>query len=67
MRTLWVCGKLLATGPDAWEFQGVFSTEALAVAACDGRPDYFIAPIALDFVVPDARAEWPGAYSPAAR
>lgn len=63
---LWVCGKLLDS-PDAWEFQGVFSTEEKAIAARADRPDFFIGPAAMDEVAPDEPTPWPGGYIPAAR
>lgn len=49
-----------------WEFQGIFTTEALAVAACvDGN--YFIAPVELDKPLPKESIPMDGAYYPLAR
>lgn len=62
---LWIAGKR-TSDPDGWEFQGIFDSEALAVAACLTR-DYFIGPAELNLALPDERAEyWPGCRFPLA-
>lgn len=46
-----------------WQMVGVFSEEALAVAACaDFR--FFVGPMRLNEPAPDDPTEWPGAYYP---
>ena len=47
----------------AWEFQGVFDTETLAVAACKS-PLYFIGPAVINEELPETITEWFGAYYP---
>ena len=69
MSFLWVCGKHRGEGPEgapAWDFQGVFSEEALAVAACVEICD-FIAPVLLNQQLPQEGVSWPGCYYPLAR
>jgi hypothetical protein len=46
-----------------WEFQGVFSDEAKACAACASR-FHFVGPAVLDRALPDATSAWDGAYFP---
>lgn len=48
-----------------WEFQGVFSDEAKALAACTSR-FHFVGPAVLDQALPDATVSWDGAYYPKA-
>lgn len=61
---LWIVGKSL--GPaNTWEFQGVFDSEAQALAACRDRM-YFIAPAVLNRPLPAARTEWAGLRWPVA-
>jgi len=61
---LWICGRELGDG--AWEFCGVFSTEALAVRAC-GTPSHFAAPAPLlDAPVALDIDCWPGLRYPKA-
>ena len=63
---LWIVGKELDYKVSAWEFQGLFSSEAKAVKACrTGR--YFIAPQILDKSLPDRRVKMKGAYYPKAQ
>lgn len=49
--------------PNAWDFVGVFSTAALAEAACTS-PRYFVGPAALNVRTPDDAQEWAGAWFP---
>lgn len=51
---LWLCGKyrLGESSYVVWDFQGIFSTKAKAVAACRNR-NYFIFPCAIDEELPD--------------
>jgi hypothetical protein len=59
---VWVVGR--STGGDAFQFQGVFSTETLAVAACRDET-YYIGPVTLDESLPhDTIPIWPGARYP---
>ncbi len=66
-RTCWIVGQTLGGGAGdcgvAWLFQGVFSSEERAVAACV-RPHYFVGPATIDEVLPEAVTEWPGHYYP---
>lgn len=59
---LWIVGKDLGK-EDAWEFQGVFDTEAAAILACR-TDDYFIGPAQLNEALPDNSELWDGAYYP---
>lgn len=67
MMQLWVCGQFIEEGvnddENAWTFQGVFSTEELAIAACK-TSDYFITPAQLDEELPSETFAWPGCYYP---
>lgn len=63
MALLWVVGKL-RDDAGSWEMQGVFSTEAIALALCNGHADYFIGPIEIDVPFPDYTVPWPNAYMP---
>lgn len=65
-RTQWVCGKMRgkdAQGNAAWDLQGVFDTEELAVAACQDSQD-FVGPVPLNQKLPHAPTEWPGCRYP---
>lgn len=58
---MWVCGKYISEGK--WEFQGVFSSERLAISAC--RDDnYFIGPAIVNAALDDETITWPGSYYP---
>jgi hypothetical protein len=62
---LWICGQWRLgsrIGP-VWDFQGIFSTEALAVAACLDET-YFIGPATVDEPLPGDASPWPGHYYP---
>jgi hypothetical protein len=58
---LFVVGKCKWDG--GWEFQGVFDSEELALAACRAA-SYFIAPATLNESLPDETEAWPGSYYP---
>lgn len=62
---VWVCGKHRSGKVHhvIWDLQGVFSTEALAIAACKDDT-YFIGPAGVDKVLLDATEDWPGCYYP---
>ncbi len=45
------------------QFQGVFTTEPKAVAACRGEL-YCVCPAKLDEELPEELCDWPGAYYP---
>jgi hypothetical protein len=65
---VWVVGRHMGLSPDgtAWEFQGVFSTERAAVAACRDHT-YFVGPAEVDVEIPHETAvTWPGAFYPKA-
>ena len=62
----WVCGQRRGKdrkGNAAWDFQGVFSTRDRAVNACRG-PNWFVAPVYIDEVVPSEKIDWPGLEYP---
>lgn len=59
--TLWIVGQ--HTGEEAWEFQGVFDSEAKAIGACRDA-SYFVAPAALNETHSHESVPWPGAYYP---
>lgn len=61
--TVWVVGQYRADTGN-WDIQGVFSSEAKAVAAC--RTDaYFVGPLTLDAELPhELQRDWPGSYYP---
>lgn len=65
---LYIVGKKTTddSADKSWEFQGVFSTEQKAVAACL-TAFYFVGPADLDDAFPDATTGWVGAYYPIAR
>jgi hypothetical protein len=74
IKTVWVCGQYHGEYLDehtadhdgiAWELQGVFTTEALAIAACRDN-QYFIGPMTLNESLPHNKAEWIGCYYPLA-
>ena len=48
-----------------WEFQGVFSDDEKARAACTTR-HHFVGPATLDEALPDEPVKWEGAYFPKA-
>ena len=49
---------------NAWEFQGVFSSENKAKEACK-NDKYFIGPAEMDKLYPNESIDgWPGAYYP---
>lgn len=47
----------------AWDFQGVFSSQELAEAACK-TSYYFVVPVNLDEQLPHDSVDWPGLYHP---
>jgi hypothetical protein len=54
MSKLWICGQLMGEWNESgsvWAFQGVFSDEAKAAAACRDET-YFILPVTLDEELP---------------
>jgi len=65
----WVVGQVrgkTANGDAAWDFQGLFATEELAVAACRDH-NYFVAPAEMNTPLQHEKApSWPGAYYPLA-
>lgn len=60
---LWIVGQLINIGSHDWEFQGIFSSEELAISACYTHM-YFVGPVQLDVEFPQKTMDWPGAYYP---
>ncbi len=60
----WIVGKWCGEG-EQWEFMGFFETESMAVEACKGNPNMFVAPATLNEALPWERDNWPGLYYPA--
>lgn len=62
---LWYVGQSRhGETPNAvWDFQGVFSSEEKAIAACHG-PQFFVVPVELDREFPLEAMEAPGGYYP---
>lgn len=56
----WVVGQHVG---GSWDFQGVFATEDLAVAACH-HPTYFVGPATLNEPLSREAMDWPGIYYP---
>lgn len=56
----WVVGQHVG---GSWDFQGVFATEDLAVAACT-HPTYFVGPAILNEPLSRETMDWPGIYYP---
>lgn len=61
----WIVGKYVQQQKSGavWEFQGLFSSRALAIKNCINS-QYFIAPAELDKLLPDESIEWPGVEYP---
>jgi hypothetical protein len=60
MSKLWITGKCVG---DTWEFQGIFDSEARAVAEA-GPKSWFVAPVTLNEALSDERYEFPGGFWP---
>jgi len=60
---LWICGQIFSEDGHTWDFQGVFSTEEKAKAACK-NDSYFIGPVVLDEEISEETIEWEGCYYP---
>jgi hypothetical protein len=67
VEVVWICGKHRGETPDgvAWDLQGVFETEAGAIAACVETRD-FIGPAPLNQRLPQSATNWPGCRFPLA-
>jgi hypothetical protein len=65
MTQLWLCAQVRSKEPEDWDFQGIFSTEELAIAACRDAT-YIIGPVLLDQVLPHETIPWLGRYYPKA-
>lgn len=63
MNKVFIVGRIDGNG--SWDFQGVFETEQLAIAACRDET-YFIGPAIVNEVLGHDTEDWPGAYSPKA-
>jgi hypothetical protein len=59
VKTLWLVGQFRAVTESgtAWDFQGIFETRELAVAACRNR-NYGVIPVLLNEEVPDEKHEF---------
>lgn len=63
-KTLWIVGQIRPEQhSQLFEFQGVFSSKELAIAACRSQT-YFVAPTMLDVEIPDEQSAWPGCEYP---
>ena len=64
-RELWMVGQIKSGEfPNtAWDFQGIFSSQQLAIAACV-HDNYFIVPVEVDLELPEATMEMPNVYFP---
>ena len=60
---VWIVGQVRPEKFKEWEFQGVFSSEALAIEACINS-NFFIGKATVDVAVPIESMPWPGAYFP---
>ena len=59
---VWIVGR--NKGGGAWDFRGVFCTEAAALRACRDQT-YFVGPALMDEEIQnETQPEWPGAYCP---
>lgn len=66
-KTLWIVGQEKASAEAwDWEFQGVFESDALAVAACQG-PNWFVGPAILNEEIGSETLVWPGIVYPHGR
>jgi hypothetical protein len=63
VKKLWIVGQVISENGREWEFQGVFSTERKAIAACV-KENYFIAPANLNEEFVEESILWVGAYYP---
>lgn len=63
--TFWLAFKVTSDDGRCMEFQGVFSSEERAAAACRDV-NWFVAPATLDREVQDEPIIWPGGYYPLA-
>ena len=65
---LWIVGKWRSeeTENSVWDFQGVFSSEKRAVAACRSWR-YFVGPATLDRMLPDITVHWEDGFCPIQR
>ena len=63
---LWMCGQIKGewkAEETVWEFQGIFSAEKMAIAACHDE-NYFICPVILDQELPNESLPFPDGYYP---
>ena len=60
---VWIVGQVNPEDFKEWEFQGVFSTEELAIEACINS-NFFIGKATVDVTIPIESIPWPGAYCP---
>lgn len=66
MSVVWCVGQTTAETPDGrvWNIHGIYTSEAAALVACDGHPEFWIGPMPLDQALPYDVVEWTGAYYP---
>jgi hypothetical protein len=60
-RFVWVVGKMPESG--RWELQGIYDEHDDAVQACV-EVNYFVAPVRLNYALPEEARDWPGCYYP---
>lgn len=63
-KVLYICGTVIDTATP-WEFRGIYTTEAAAIAQCKSPAD-FVGPVTLDESLDDDPQVWPGAVFPMA-
>lgn len=62
-QTVWIIGKMIDDTLSQWEFQGVFDTEELAIAACV-EDRFFVGPAEINTPFPVEPVKWVGAWYP---
>jgi len=64
-KEFWLVGSIKNDmKPAEQEFQGLFDSEEKAAAACNCKPNWFIAPLKLNETMPDETTAWAGLYYP---
>ena len=65
---LWMVGQIKGGEfPNTiWDFQGIFSSQQLAIAACRNS-SYFIVPVEADIELPETTIKMPNTYFPIRR
>lgn len=60
---VWIVGQINPENYKEWDFQGVFSSEALAVEACINS-NFFVGKATMDVALATESTPWPNAYCP---